>query len=80
MVYQIVNSFPSLQMEEIFEEEEQEEELYFSAHDLLQLRDALFLLLKNLLRLLSKFSLKEKPQCVQTCIQVMEAKQDCILQ
>ncbi|XP_077162706.1 condensin-2 complex subunit D3 isoform X2 [Paroedura picta] len=59
------------QMDDIFEEEEdQEEELFFSASDLLQIRDALFLLLKNFLRLLSKFSLKEKPQCVQTCIQI----------
>ncbi|XP_054853805.1 condensin-2 complex subunit D3 [Eublepharis macularius] len=59
------------QMDDIFEEEEeQEEELFFSASDLLQIREALFLLLKNFLRLLSKFSLKEKPQCVQTCIQI----------
>nr|XP_056716845.1 condensin-2 complex subunit D3 [Euleptes europaea] len=59
------------QMDDIFEEEEeQEEELFFSASDLLQIREALFLLLKNFLRLLSKFSLKEKPQCVQACIQI----------
>ncbi|XP_061449004.1 condensin-2 complex subunit D3 [Rhineura floridana] len=58
-------------MDEIFEEEEdQEEEIYFSAHELLQIRESLFFLLKNLLRLLSKFSLKERPQCVQTCIQI----------
>ncbi|XP_066495469.1 condensin-2 complex subunit D3 [Tiliqua scincoides] len=61
----------NLQMDEILEEEEdQEEEVYFSAQELLQIREALFLLLKNLLRLLSKFSLKERPQCVQTCIQI----------
>ncbi|XP_053126164.1 condensin-2 complex subunit D3 isoform X2 [Hemicordylus capensis] len=58
-------------MDEMFEEEEeQEEELYLSAHELLQIREALFLLLKNLLRLLSKFSLKEKSHCLQTCIQI----------
>ncbi|KAM6431720.1 condensin-2 complex subunit D3 [Liasis olivaceus] len=58
-------------MDDIFEEEDiQEEEIYFSAHELLQIREALFLLLKNLLRLLSKISLKERPQCVQTCIQI----------
>ncbi|KAJ6656043.1 hypothetical protein lerEdw1_004449 [Lerista edwardsae] len=56
--------------DEILEEEDQEEEVYFSAQELLQIREALFLLLKNLLRLLSKFSLKERPQCVQTCIQI----------
>ncbi|KAL8173693.1 UNVERIFIED_CONTAM: hypothetical protein K2H54_016628 [Gekko kuhli] len=62
------------QMDDIFEEDEdEEEELFFSASDLLQIREALFLLLKNLLRLLSKFSLKEKPQCVQACIQVGQA-------
>ncbi|XP_063167046.1 condensin-2 complex subunit D3 [Candoia aspera] len=58
-------------MDNIFEEEDiQEEEIYFSAHELLQIREALFLLLKNLLRLFSKISLKERPQCVQTCIQI----------
>ncbi|XP_062994944.1 condensin-2 complex subunit D3 [Elgaria multicarinata webbii] len=58
-------------MDENFEEEEdQEEEIYFSAQELLQIRNALFLLLKNLLRLLSKFSLKDRPQCMQTCIQI----------
>uniref|UniRef100_A0A8C8SZX6 Condensin-2 complex subunit D3 n=1 Tax=Pelusios castaneus TaxID=367368 RepID=A0A8C8SZX6_9SAUR len=57
-------------MDEIFEEEEnQEEEIYFSTHDLLQIREAIFLLLKNFLRLLPKFSLKEKPHCVQNCMQ-----------
>uniref|UniRef100_A0A803TER8 Non-SMC condensin II complex subunit D3 n=1 Tax=Anolis carolinensis TaxID=28377 RepID=A0A803TER8_ANOCA len=53
----------NLTMEENFEEDEEgEEEVYFSAHELLQIREALFLLLKSLLRLLSKFSLKERPQ------------------
>ncbi|XP_062817414.1 condensin-2 complex subunit D3 isoform X2 [Anolis carolinensis] len=61
----------NLTMEENFEEDEEgEEEVYFSAHELLQIREALFLLLKSLLRLLSKFSLKERPQCVETCIQI----------
>nr|XP_060643339.1 condensin-2 complex subunit D3 [Anolis sagrei ordinatus] len=61
----------NLRLEENFEEEEEEEEeVYFSAHELLQIREALFLLLKSLLRLLSKFSLKERPQCVETCIQI----------
>nr|XP_028564487.1 condensin-2 complex subunit D3 [Podarcis muralis] len=59
-------------IDENFEEDdnEQEEEIYFSAQELLQIREALFLLLKNLLRLLSKFSLKERSQCVQTCVQI----------
>ncbi|CAM4666623.1 unnamed protein product [Lepidochelys olivacea] len=57
-------------MDEIFEEDEdQEEEIYFSGHDLLQIREAILLLLKNFLRLLPKFSLKEKPHCVQNCMQ-----------
>uniref|UniRef100_A0A8C0GBT6 Non-SMC condensin II complex subunit D3 n=1 Tax=Chelonoidis abingdonii TaxID=106734 RepID=A0A8C0GBT6_CHEAB len=60
----------SFDMDEIFEEDEdQEEEIYFSAHDLLQIREAIFFLLKNFLRLLPKFSLKEKPHCVQNCMQ-----------
>ncbi|KAM7082714.1 condensin-2 complex subunit D3 [Ciconia maguari] len=66
---------PCRNMEETLEEEEEEEEedcenVYFSTDDLLQVRNSIFLLLKNFLRLLSKFSLKEKPQCVQNCLQV----------
>ena len=55
------------------EEEEEEEEIYFSGRDLCQIRDAIFNLLKNFLRLLPKFSLKEKPQSIQTCIEVFVA-------
>ncbi|KAL1782413.1 condensin-2 complex subunit D3 isoform X1 [Sigmodon hispidus] len=55
------------------EEEEEEEEIYFSAQDLSQIRNAIFNLLKNFLRLLPKFSLKEKPQSIQTCIEVFVA-------
>ncbi|XP_008945131.1 PREDICTED: condensin-2 complex subunit D3, partial [Merops nubicus] len=58
----------TLQEEE--EEEEDCENLYFSTDDLLQVRDSIFLLLKNFLRLLPKFSLKEKPQCVQNCLKI----------
>uniref|UniRef100_A0A8C3K1Y5 Condensin-2 complex subunit D3 n=1 Tax=Calidris pygmaea TaxID=425635 RepID=A0A8C3K1Y5_9CHAR len=59
-------------MEEMLEEEEEEdcENVYFSTDDLLQVRNSIFLLLKNFLRLLLKFSLKEKPQCVQKCLQI----------
>ncbi|XP_005058897.1 PREDICTED: condensin-2 complex subunit D3, partial [Ficedula albicollis] len=59
-------------MEEMLAEEEEEdgEDVYLSKEDLLQVRDAIFLLLKDLLRLLPKFSLKEKPQCMQNCLQV----------
>ncbi|KAK2517847.1 Ncapd3 [Columba livia] len=61
-------------MEEILEEEEEEEEecedIYFSNDELLQIRNSVFLLLKNFLRLLPKFSLREKPQCVQNCLEI----------
>ncbi|NXD82346.1 CNDD3 protein, partial [Halcyon senegalensis] len=62
-------------MEETLEEREEEEEgdcenVYFSTDDLLQVRDSIFLLLKNILRFLPKFSLKEKPQCVQNFLKV----------
>ncbi|XP_075298424.1 condensin-2 complex subunit D3 isoform X2 [Opisthocomus hoazin] len=60
-------------VEEVLEEEEEDEDcgnVYFSSDDLLQVRNAIFLLLKNFLRLLPKFSLKEKPQCVQNCLQI----------
>ncbi|XP_053943120.1 condensin-2 complex subunit D3 isoform X2 [Cuculus canorus] len=52
------------------EEEEDCENVYFSTDDLLQVRDSIFLLLKNFLRLLPKFPLKEKPHCVQNCLQI----------
>ncbi|KAG8523176.1 Condensin-2 complex subunit D3, partial [Galemys pyrenaicus] len=55
------------------EEQEDEENICFSARDLSQIRNAIFHLLKNFLRLLPKFSLKEKPQCVQNCIDVFVA-------
>ncbi|XP_027435223.1 condensin-2 complex subunit D3 isoform X1 [Zalophus californianus] len=55
------------------EEQEDEEITCFSARDLCQIRNAIFHLLKNFLRLLSKFSLKEKPQCIQNCIEVFVA-------
>ncbi|NWI92865.1 CNDD3 protein, partial [Pitta sordida] len=60
-------------MGEILEEDEEAEDgenVYFSTEDLLQIRNAIFLLLQNILRLLAKFSLKEKPLCVQNCLQV----------
>ncbi|KAM7051471.1 condensin-2 complex subunit D3 [Molossus nigricans] len=62
-----------IEMDEIVEEQEEEEDICFSAWDLCQIRKAIFHLLKNFLRLLSKFSLKEKPQCVQNCIEVFVA-------
>uniref|UniRef100_A0A8C5JEV7 Condensin-2 complex subunit D3 n=1 Tax=Junco hyemalis TaxID=40217 RepID=A0A8C5JEV7_JUNHY len=52
------------------EKEEDDENVYLSTEDLLQVRNAVFLLLKNFLRLLPKFSLKEKPQCIENCVQV----------
>ncbi|PNI65409.1 NCAPD3 isoform 6 [Pan troglodytes] len=58
-----------IEMDEIIEEQE-DENICFSARDLSQIRNAIFHLLKNFLRLLPKFSLKEKPQCVQNCIEV----------
>ncbi|NWH72720.1 CNDD3 protein, partial [Piaya cayana] len=52
------------------DEEEDCENVYFSTDDLLQVRDSIFFLLKNFLRLLPKFPLKEKPHCVQNCLQI----------
>uniref|UniRef100_A0A672UX01 Condensin-2 complex subunit D3 n=1 Tax=Strigops habroptila TaxID=2489341 RepID=A0A672UX01_STRHB len=58
------------EIQEEEEEEEEDENVYFSTEDLLQVRNAVFLLLKNILRLLPKFPLQEKPQCVHSCLQV----------
>uniref|UniRef100_A0A8B9TAD2 Condensin-2 complex subunit D3 n=1 Tax=Anas platyrhynchos TaxID=8839 RepID=A0A8B9TAD2_ANAPL len=62
----------SSNVDEMLEEEEEEDpdEVYFSTDDLLQVRRSIFLLFKNILRLLQKFSLKEKPQCLQNCLQI----------
>ncbi|XP_007495227.2 condensin-2 complex subunit D3 isoform X1 [Monodelphis domestica] len=59
------------EMDEILEEEDDEDDICFSSRDLSQIRDAIFFLLKNLLRFFPKFPLKEKPQCVQNCIQIL---------
>nr|XP_033774995.1 condensin-2 complex subunit D3 isoform X2 [Geotrypetes seraphini] len=58
------------EMEDIFEEDEEQDETYFSARDLLEIRDAILFLLKTFLQLLPKFALKEKPQSVQHCMQI----------
>ncbi|NXN15069.1 CNDD3 protein, partial [Indicator maculatus] len=59
-------------LEEILEEEEEEgcENVYFSTDDLLQIRNSIFFLLKSFLKLLPKFSLEEKPQSIQNCLQI----------
>ncbi|XP_037697927.1 condensin-2 complex subunit D3 isoform X2 [Choloepus didactylus] len=62
-----------VEMDEIIEEQEDEDNICFSARDLSQIRSAIFYVLKNFLRLLPKFSLKEKPQCIQNCIEIFVA-------
>ncbi|KAM6158642.1 LOW QUALITY PROTEIN: condensin-2 complex subunit D3 [Rhynchocyon petersi] len=61
------------EVEVILEEQEDEDNISFSARDLSHIRNAIFCLLKNFLRLLPKFSLKEKPQCVQNCVVIFVA-------
>ncbi|KAJ8267094.1 hypothetical protein GJAV_G00138310, partial [Gymnothorax javanicus] len=53
-----------------FEDEEQEEGMFFSAQDLLHIRNGIVSLVKTLLRLLSRLPLKDKPHSVQTCAQI----------
>ncbi|XP_058145274.1 condensin-2 complex subunit D3 isoform X2 [Dasypus novemcinctus] len=62
-----------IEMDEIIEEQEDEDNICFSARDLSQIRNTIFHLLKNFLRLLPKFSLKEKPQCIQNCVEIFVA-------
>ncbi|XP_056398365.1 condensin-2 complex subunit D3 isoform X2 [Hyla sarda] len=59
-----------IEMNDLSDEEQGEEAVYFSAHDLMKIRDSIILLLKNFLRLLPKFSLKDKPQSVMHCMQI----------
>lgn len=55
------------------EEEEEEEEVYFSAQDLLGMREDVAGLVRTLLRLLEKFSLRDKPQSTDSCVRVSNA-------
>ncbi|KAM9299270.1 condensin-2 complex subunit D3 [Gastrophryne carolinensis] len=57
------------ELDDIMEEEE-EETAYFSTRDLVNVRDAIVLLLKSLLRLLPKFSLKDKQESMLHCMQI----------
>ncbi|XP_043338941.1 condensin-2 complex subunit D3 isoform X1 [Cervus canadensis] len=62
-----------VEMDEITPEEEDEENVFFSSEDRHQIRNVIFHVLKNFIRLLSKFSLKEKPECIQNCVEVFVA-------
>lgn len=58
------------QMEIDEEEEEEEEEVYFSAQDLVGMREDVAGLVRTLLKLLEKFSLRDKPQSADSCVRV----------
>ncbi|XP_028666256.1 condensin-2 complex subunit D3 [Erpetoichthys calabaricus] len=60
-----------MEIEEESEDEDQQGNVCFSPNDLLKIREEIFLLLKTFLRLLSKLSLKDKPQCIQHCLQIL---------
>lgn len=62
-----------VEMDETTQEEEDEEGVFYSSEDRRQIRNVLFQVLKNFIRLLSKFSLKEKPECIQNCVEVFVA-------
>ncbi|KAJ8275937.1 hypothetical protein COCON_G00076890 [Conger conger] len=53
-----------------FEDEDLEEEMFFSAQDLMHIREGIVSLVKTLLRLLTKLPLKDKPHSLQHCAQV----------
>lgn len=60
----------SEEMEIDDDEDDEEEGVYFSAQDLLKLREAIVLLVRTLLRLLERFSLRDKPQSADSCVQL----------
>ncbi|XP_059409917.1 condensin-2 complex subunit D3 isoform X2 [Carassius carassius] len=60
----------SEEMEIDDDEDDEEEGVYFSAQDLLKLREGIVLLVRTLLRLLEKFSLRDKPQSADSCVQL----------
>ncbi|XP_051558295.1 condensin-2 complex subunit D3 isoform X1 [Myxocyprinus asiaticus] len=56
---------------EIDDDEDNEEEgMYFSAQDLLKIREGIVMLVRTLLRLLERFSLRDKPQSTDSCVQL----------
>uniref|UniRef100_A0A8C1P0K4 Condensin-2 complex subunit D3 n=1 Tax=Cyprinus carpio TaxID=7962 RepID=A0A8C1P0K4_CYPCA len=61
----------SEEMEIDDDEDDEEEVVYFSAQDLLKLREGIVLLVRTLLRLLERFSLRDKPQSADSCVQVI---------
>uniref|UniRef100_A0A8C1P2H7 Condensin-2 complex subunit D3 n=1 Tax=Cyprinus carpio TaxID=7962 RepID=A0A8C1P2H7_CYPCA len=63
-------SKPPKKMEIDDDEDDEEEVVYFSAQDLLKLREGIVLLVRTLLRLLERFSLRDKPQSADSCVQL----------
>uniref|UniRef100_A0A8C1CFZ5 Condensin-2 complex subunit D3 n=1 Tax=Cyprinus carpio carpio TaxID=630221 RepID=A0A8C1CFZ5_CYPCA len=61
----------SEEMEIDDDEDDEEEVVYFSAQDLLKLREGIVLLVRTLLRLLERFSLRDKPQSADSCVQFL---------
>ncbi|XP_075046453.1 condensin-2 complex subunit D3 [Mixophyes fleayi] len=59
-----------LELNDLSEEEADEDSGYFSPRDLMNVRESIVFLLKNFLRLLPKFSLKEKQQSFMHCMQI----------
>ncbi|XP_048839839.1 condensin-2 complex subunit D3 isoform X1 [Brienomyrus brachyistius] len=55
---------------DVFGESNEDEEMLFSGRDLLEIRNGIVLLVKTLLKLLTRFSLKDKPQCVLKCAKI----------
>uniref|UniRef100_A0A672MFI8 Condensin-2 complex subunit D3 n=1 Tax=Sinocyclocheilus grahami TaxID=75366 RepID=A0A672MFI8_SINGR len=61
---------PKKVSEEMEIDDDEEEGVYFSAQDLLKLREGIVLLVRTLLRLLERFSLRDKPQSADSCVQL----------
>ncbi|XP_064207133.1 condensin-2 complex subunit D3 isoform X1 [Anguilla rostrata] len=60
----------AMEVDEFDDEDLEEEEMFFSAKDLLYIREGIICLVKTLLRLLTKLPLKDKSHSVQNCAQV----------
>ncbi|XP_060720583.1 condensin-2 complex subunit D3 [Tachysurus vachellii] len=52
------------------DEDDEDEEVYFSAQDLLGMREDVVGLVQTLLKLLEKFSLRDKPQSADSCVRL----------
>lgn len=69
-----------MEMDEAEEQDEEEEDIYFSNEDLMKIREAAVFLVHSLLRLLQTFPLKDRPETASSFTQVILVPTPPVLQ